>query len=101
MDGGNKFIKKRIELGGVSAFNPEKCSVLMNVEEQLKGEIEEQEMALNALNGINATIVLCGMQASISGMPDGRNQSCTLAQTENMFSRIDRYTKLLSITNLK
>ena len=52
MDGARKFINRIIELGGVPNVQPEKWPVLMNIEEQLKVEFEEQEMALSALNGI-------------------------------------------------
>lgn len=52
MNGAGKFIKRIIELGGVPDVQPEKWPVLMNIEEQLKVEFREQEMALSALNGI-------------------------------------------------
>lgn len=52
MDGASKFIQRIIELGGIPEVQPEQWPVLMDVEEQLKVEYEEQEMALTALNGI-------------------------------------------------
>lgn len=56
MNSASKYIKRMIELGGVPKVQPEKWPVLMNIEEQLKVEFGEQEMALSALNGIITAI---------------------------------------------